>query len=102
MNMNINENSNQSVKTLANSSEPRFVTDYFPLVCTLIYHDFPIVSVNRNSPKHSYFEFIETKKLKTISERFWAGTLRVEPKKFYNTTKEIKSRLYEPSKEGQI
>lgn len=87
--MNIDKNNN-----------PRFVTDYFPLVCTLIYHDFPIIAVNRDNPKHSYFEFVETRELKDISERFWAGTLRVEPKKFYNTTKEIKSRLYEP-KEGQ-
>lgn len=89
--MNIDKNNN-----------PRFVTDYFPLIAVLIYHEFPILSVTGNNPKHSYFEFVETKELKDISERFWAGTLRVEPKKFYNTTKEIKSRLYEPTREGQI
>ena len=90
MNMNIDKNNN-----------PRFVTDYFPLVAVLIYHDFPIISVNRNNPKHAYFEFVETNELKIISERFWGGTLLCEPKRFFNVTKELKSRLYEP-REGQV
>jgi len=72
-----------------------FITDFLPLIAVLAYHEFPIVSIKKDTPRHAYFCFSETGQLKDIANRFWNGQLLVEPKRFFSTLKEIKSRLYE-------
>jgi len=80
-----------------NQNSNRFVTDLLPLVSVLHYFNFPVLSISQKSPRHAYFEFADTEKLRDTSNRYWNGELLVEPKRFFATTKEIKARLY-----GQI
>ncbi|EKD63734.1 MAG: hypothetical protein ACD_51C00219G0001, partial [uncultured bacterium] len=71
------------------------LTDLLPLIATLQYHDFPILSIHRKSPQHAYFEYEDTTELREISKRYWNGELLVEPKMFFAVIKEVKSRIYE-------
>ena len=82
-----------------NHKSNRFVTDLLPLISVLQYFELQVLSINRKSPKHAYFEFSDTSELREITERYWNGELLVEPKRFFAATKEVKNRIYEPNYE---
>ena len=82
-----------------NQNSNRFVTDLLPLISVLQYFELQVLSVNRKSPKHAYFEFTDTPELREITERYWNGELLVEPKRFFAVTKEVKNRIYETNYE---
>lgn len=77
-----------------NKNTSSFKTDFLPLITVLAYHDFPILDIQKDNPRHAYFFFPETDQLRGITNQFWNGQLLVEPKKYFSTIKEIKSRLY--------
>jgi len=89
------QDNNHLFQQSSDNKASNFVSDYLPLITTLAYFDCPIIGINRNDPRHAYFEFPETSQLKDITSKFWAGLLQVEPKRYFSTLKEIKSRLYE-------
>ncbi|MCX6706390.1 MAG: DUF5659 domain-containing protein, partial [Candidatus Woesebacteria bacterium] len=72
--------------------------DYFycsdlALVTTLSLF-YPIKSVDRSQPKRIFFLFKNSKGLDELIKSFWNGILRIEPQKYFNQLKNIKTRIY--------
>ena len=54
----------------------------------------PLNGLDRSNPRRIQFLFVKTIKLEALVQRYWEGTLKVEPQKFFNQLKIIKARLY--------
>lgn len=54
----------------------------------------PLVSIDKTNPKESIFMFLFTDDLQTIINSFWDKTLTVTPLDYFQSIREIKSRLY--------
>ncbi len=65
------------------------------LASSLQYLGFSIVAVNRNPKDHPKVTFVFEKsdELNNVIYRFWEGLLLVEPKAYWNITRELKSRI---------
>lgn len=65
------------------------------LVSCLVVLGFPVIAFNRDPkefPKVGMV-FKKTKKLEQTVQDYWNGNLLVEPKAFWNTSRELKSRI---------
>ncbi len=65
------------------------------LASCLVVLGFPIIAFNRDPkdfPKVGMV-FKKTKELEQMVQNYWNGTLLVEPKTFWNTSRELKSRI---------
>ena len=76
------------------------LTEYYStsdLSCaTAISLFFPLCAIDKSNPnKKAEFLFKREGKLDELIESFWRGELRVDPLKYFNQLKNIKSRLYE-------
>jgi len=58
---------------------------------------FPILFLNRDNPRKVVFEFNGGSDLLGLVDKYWQGTLAVEPQAYFNQLKTIKSRLYAES-----
>ena len=70
------------------------VTD-LALASSIQYLEFPIIAINRDPkqfPKASFI-FEKSDELNDAIYRYWEGLLLVEPKSFWNTARELKSRI---------
>ncbi len=56
--------------------------------------EYPIVDIDRTNYPRAIFIFKKTKKLDQQIESYWNGELRIEPQKFANQIKFIKTRIY--------
>jgi len=54
----------------------------------------PIEDINRQNPRRVEFIFERNSKLEKLLKRYWNNQLEVEPKKYFNQLKILKSRLY--------
>lgn len=54
----------------------------------------PLVSIDKTNPKESIFMFLFTDNLQTIINSFWDKTLTVTPLDYFQSLREVKSRLY--------
>ena len=54
----------------------------------------PVLDVNKTNPKESVFIFPDSDKLQTIVQTFWDRTLSVSPMEYFQSLKEVKTRLY--------
>ena len=70
-----------------------FRTSDLPLSSALLCLGFCLDSVEKSYPK-SMFIFKRSDELDEAIQSFWASTLRLEPKAYFNCVKEVKSRLY--------
>jgi len=61
---------------------------------TTISQFLPILEVDGTNSKRSLFSFSESPELSEIITTYWNGSIRVEPKQFFNQLKLIKSRIY--------
>jgi hypothetical protein len=65
------------------------------LCSVLQYLDFPIVATNRDPKDFPKVKFVfrKSNKLDTTVDQYWSGELLVEPKGFWNVSRELKSRI---------
>ena len=65
------------------------------LASTLQYLGFSIVAINKDPKEYpkANFVFEKTEELDNAISRYWQGLLLVEPKVYWNTTRELKSRI---------
>lgn len=65
------------------------------LAATLFYFGSKIEAINKNNPARAIFIFERNKKLDGLIQGFWAHSLQVDPLNYFNSLKEIKTRLYQ-------
>ena len=70
-----------------------FRTSDLPLSSALLCLGFCLETVEKEYPK-STFIFKRSEALDEAVQSFWASSLRLEPKAYFNCVKEVKSRLY--------
>lgn len=65
------------------------------LASSVQYLGFPVIAINRDPKEHPKVTFIFEKsdELNNAVYRFWEGLLLVEPKTYWNVTRELKSRI---------
>ena len=63
------------------------------LCVTLCCYGYQIESINRQGQK-AIFLIKRDDKLDSLIQKYWTHQLRVEPMSFFNSLKEIKSRIY--------
>jgi len=74
-----------------------FVTDNLILASVLKSKGFEIVSINKENPRHSFFEFLQTSELAEAVRSYWARSLLCEPISLAYSMKELKTMLYDQS-----
>lgn len=66
----------------------------FPLAVTLLCLGYSLTSFYKDPKNPGRFEFLFNKtETKQAIEDYWAGKLKVEPKQYWNTSRELKSRI---------
>jgi len=63
-------------------------------LATTLSLSFPIKSVDKTHPRRVLFVFKRNKSLDGIIESYWCEELKVEPQRFFNQLKNIKTRIY--------
>lgn len=56
---------------------------------------YPIEAIERQNPRKAIFLFKRNESLDELIETYWRGEARVEPQKYFNQLRTIKTRLYE-------
>ena len=76
-----------------------FITDNLILASVLKSKGFEIVNINKENPRHSFFEFLQTNELTEAIRNYWSRSLLLEPISFAISMKELKTILYDHSYE---
>lgn len=76
---------------------PIFSTDNFVLAIFLKTSKCNLLHINKQNSKRSFFNFEDTPKRQRLTQKFWGGKARVEPRSFYNSQRELKTLLYDNS-----
>lgn len=71
-----------------------FSSSDMTLSATLLYMGFKLEAIEKGQPKSSFI-FKRDDGLDDAIQAFWAGEILIEPKRFFNCIKEVKSRLYQ-------
>lgn len=74
-----------------------FITDNLILASVLKSEGFQIVGINKNNPRHSFFEFLKNDELVEVVKQYWSDTLLISPMRFATSMKELKTMLYDQS-----
>ena len=74
------------------TSKP-FSTSDLALSSALLCLGYQLREIQKTTPR-AFFLFERTSELEGVAEMYWAGDLQVDPKKYFNCLKEIKTRLY--------
>jgi len=74
-----------------------FITDNLILASALKSKGFELVNLNKETPKHSFFEFLLNNELKEAVRKYWSKSLLIEPMSFGLANKELKTMLYDHS-----
>lgn len=64
------------------------------LCATLCYFGYIIDSINKSNSSKVIFEIKRDEKIDELIRKFWAHKLKVEPLRYLNLVKEIKSQIY--------
>ena len=54
----------------------------------------PMQEVDKSNPKESEFIFVDSGELQGVVKSFWDRTLTVSPMEYFQSLKEVKTRLY--------
>jgi len=74
-------------------NENLYRTSDLALVTTLSLYS-PIETTEPMDDRKVFFVFLKTPDLDMLIKKYWAGKLRVEPQRFFNQLKVIKTRIY--------
>lgn len=77
-----------------NKSDNTFETNDFSLAITLICLGFPINQLDRTNRNKVGFIFNRSDALENNVRNYWSNQIKVSPKDFFNTQKELKARIY--------
>lgn len=55
---------------------------------------YPLHSIRSQENQKSFFVFEKTDVLNQLIKSYWSGSLKIEPKEYFNQLKNIKTRLY--------
>ncbi len=75
-----------------NQSEEIMLSE-FPLAVTLTALGFLPVSLDESDSQKVNFVFEKNDAVQKLIEGYWNGNLLVEPKRFWNVSRELKSRI---------
>jgi len=78
-----------------NDTNQEYATSEFPLAAALLCMQIKLVDLRPSKEGAGRIEFIFGKDevIEKFISGYWAGNLRVEPKEFWNHTRELKSRI---------
>ena len=71
-----------------------YTTNDLALSSALLSMQFILCDMDFSDPKKTYFVFVEDQELREAIQAYWSGKLRVEPRLYFNTLKDLKSRIY--------
>lgn len=71
-----------------------FTTPDLPLAATLVSSGQTLIAIERSNPKRAGFSFAQNREVNVLVQRYHAGTLRVEPRTYFDAVRHIKNRLY--------
>jgi len=72
-----------------------FSTSNFALAIYLKSKMCRLLHITKNDSNHATFDFENTAKREELTKEFWEDSGLVEPKRFYNSQRELKSLLYQ-------
>jgi hypothetical protein len=56
--------------------------------------EFPIIEIDLRNPKKAIFTFADSSTLQEAVNSYWDNTLKVSPLAYFNSIKNLKTRLY--------
>jgi len=71
-----------------------FVTNDLALSSALLALDFILCDLDFADPKKASFVFVEDQELREAVRDYWDNKLLVNPRLYFNTLKDLKSRIY--------
>ncbi|MEI6190763.1 MAG: DUF5659 domain-containing protein [bacterium] len=72
-----------------------FESSDLSLVSCLYYFGCKIEAINKNNPSRAVFILKRDKGLDEVIQGFWSHSLQVDPLTYFNSLKEVKTRLYQ-------
>lgn len=78
----------------ASTQSQMFITNDLSLSCALLCFDFRLAGLDASDYRKVGFMFTESKELRDTVRRYWDNQLAVNPKDYFNTLKDLKSRIY--------
>jgi hypothetical protein len=70
-----------------------FSTQDICMASTLVCLGHKIETIDKSRPKSIHFLFLNTGNVRSDVVRFWDGLVRIEPKEFWSTFRNIKGRI---------
>lgn len=70
-------------------------TSDLPLAAVLSLHQ-PVQSLDRIDPRRVVFVFLNAVELENVVKAYWKAEIRVEPRRYFDQVKHLKSLLYSP------
>ena len=74
--------------------ENQFITSDFYTAVFLLAKEYKLVGINKSDPRRFRFIFEDQEGRAKLLEGFFNGKAKVEPRKFVNAIKELKSLMY--------
>lgn len=71
-----------------------FETTDLAIIIVLTLKDFPIERLDRTDPRRVKFVFKKNEELNQVIEDYWKGKIKVDPKRFFQELKILKTRIY--------
>lgn len=72
-----------------------FESSDLALISCLFYYNCKIEAIDKSDPSRAIFIIKRSKDLDKLVQGFWMHTLQIEPQAYFNSIKEIKSRIYQ-------
>lgn len=71
-----------------------FITNDLSLSCTLLCYNFTLAGLDASDSRKVGFVFTESDELQDTIKKYWDNQLAVNPREYFNTLKDLKSRIY--------
>lgn len=81
------------MKRINNSKESLYSTTDMALAAAISIF-YPIEIINKNNPKRVVFIFKKDKHFDLFIANYWKGKLKIDPQKYFQNLKLLKSRIY--------
>jgi len=69
-------------------------TSDFTLASTLLCLGFDIIGIDKTNPKRVVFYYRKTSDLEVVIDKFWKDEVKVNPKDFVYSQREIRARIH--------
>lgn len=78
---------------------PLIRTSDIELASTLLCCGYNVDGIDNTNPRKIFFLFKRTEKIEQLVDLYWRGELKVEPKEFASSRREIMARIHESPEE---